>query len=82
LAYTWTYATFNAVQPLISLQDGGAIITYVASIPATGAGAVGATGYAVLPGEGYISSADNNVLNVNSNGAGAGIALTVWGWEE
>ena len=78
----WTYATFNAVQPLISLEDGGALITYVVSVPATGAGAVGNTGYCQLPGDGYLSSADNNVLNVNSNGTGAGVVITVWGYEE
>ena len=79
-AVAWTFGLLNATQPLILLNDAGTIITYLTAIPSTGGTLQ--SGYMLLPDRGILSSAANNVLNVNINAASAGIAITVFGTEE
>lgn len=79
-AISWTFGILNAVNPLISLKDGGTLLMYITSPPATGG--TMQSGYILLPEPGILSAAVNNVLAVDSNGNGAGIAVTVIGTEE
>jgi hypothetical protein len=72
-------AVYSGVQiaaPVVSLNDAGAIITYVLAPPT----AQYSTAFAFdVPA--FVSAADNNVLNVNLSGAMTGIAISVFGYE-
>jgi hypothetical protein len=77
LSVVVVYSGTNAAAPLISLNDSGSFLTYVLAPPTAQYSAAFTFD---IPGGGYVSAADNNVLNVNLSGA-SGVAVTVWGYE-
>lgn len=75
------YAT-TAAGSLITMKDGSTILFYLAQINTTVQGVI--SQFVALPNNGYLSSAANNVLNINLSAAltACSFEINVFGVEE